>query len=75
MIILINIISKLSFHEKDIIMIGLILAIILFNIIAWKVKKKLTRNQMVHIWLFTIAFQLIHDLIVEFKLGGYWYFN
>ncbi|WP_342515665.1 hypothetical protein [Sutcliffiella sp. FSL R7-0096] len=56
-------------------MIGLILAIILFNIIAWKVKKKLTRNQMVHIWLFTIAFQLIHDLIVEFKLGGYWYFN
>lgn len=56
-------------------MIGLILAILLFNFIAWKVNKKLSRNQMVHIWLFTISFQLVHDLIVEFKLGGYWYFN
>ncbi len=56
-------------------MIGLLLAIFLFNIIAWKVNKKLTRNQMVHIWLFTIAFQQTHDLIVEFKLGGYWYFD
>jgi len=56
-------------------MIGLILAILIFNGIAWKVNKKLSRNQMVHIWFFTIAFQQTHDLIVEFKLGGYWYFN
>ncbi|TYS67922.1 hypothetical protein FZC76_12825 [Sutcliffiella horikoshii] len=56
-------------------MIGLILAILLFNGIAWKVNKKLSINQMVHIWLFTIAFQQTHDLIVEFKYGGYWYFN
>ncbi|WP_223701186.1 hypothetical protein [Sutcliffiella deserti] len=54
-------------------MIGLILAIILFNIIAFKMEKNLNRNQMLHIWLFTIAFQQTHDIVVEFKYGAYWY--
>lgn len=56
-------------------MIGLILAIIVFNVVAFLTNKNLTKNQIVHIWSFTIAFQLIFDLVVEFKYDGYWYFS
>lgn len=56
-------------------MIGLIIAIILFNLIAFKTNKRLTANQIVHIWTFTIAFQYSFDVIVEFKYHAYWYFS
>jgi hypothetical protein len=56
-------------------MIGLMIAIILFNFIAFKTNKRLTTNQIVHIWTFTIAFQYSFDIIVEFKYHGYWYFS
>lgn len=55
-------------------MIGLIAAIIVFNFIAFKTNKILTTNQIVHIWAFTIAFQTVFDVYVEFKYHGYWYF-
>lgn len=55
-------------------MIGLIAAIIVYNFIAFKTNKKLTANQIVHIWTFTIAFQSLFDLFIEFKYHGYWYF-
>jgi hypothetical protein len=56
-------------------MIGLLLAIISFNVLAFVSNKKLTGNQIVHVWSFTIAFQIIFDTIVEFKYHGYWYFD
>ncbi|MEK3988883.1 MULTISPECIES: hypothetical protein [Robertmurraya] len=56
-------------------MIGLFIAIITFNFIAFKTVKRFTTNQIVHIWIFTIAFQCIFDLIVEFKYHAYWYFD
>lgn len=56
-------------------MIGLMLAVIIFNFIAFKTNRKLTGNQIVHIWSFTIAFQVIFDIIVQFKYHGYWYFE
>ncbi|WEG14648.1 hypothetical protein PU629_09910 [Pullulanibacillus sp. KACC 23026] len=56
-------------------MVGLILATLLFNIIAFKTNKKLTTNQIIHIWLFTIAAQNIFDLIIDLKYHGYWYFT
>lgn len=56
-------------------MIGLLLSVIIFNIIAFKVNKKLTLTQIVQIWTFTIAFQLLFDLIIEFKFRSYWYFS
>lgn len=56
-------------------MIGLISAVIIFNTIAFNINKRLTANQIVHIWAFTIAFQCIFDIIVEFKYHGYWYFS
>jgi hypothetical protein len=56
-------------------MIGLILAIILFNLIAFKNHERLSANQVVHIYSFTIAFQSIFDVIIEFKYHGYWYFT
>lgn len=56
-------------------MIGLFIAILLFNFIAFKTNKRLTTNQMIHIWSFTIAFQFIFDTYVEFKYHGYWYFK
>jgi hypothetical protein len=56
-------------------MIGLLIAVIIFNVIAFKTNKKLTGNQIVHIWVFTIAFQVTFDILVEFKYHGYWYFE
>lgn len=56
-------------------MIGLIIAIILFNLIAFKTNKRLTANQIVHIWAFTIAFQVSFDCLIEFKYHAYWYFD
>lgn len=52
-------------------MIGLIIAIILFNIVAFKANTKLTLNQILHLWTFTIAFQQIFDLMVNIKYHGY----
>ncbi|WP_264738010.1 hypothetical protein [Cytobacillus firmus] len=56
-------------------MIGLIIAAILFNFIAFSTKKRLTKNQILHIWTFTISAQLIFDVMIEFKYWGYWYFD
>ncbi|WP_462413475.1 hypothetical protein [Neobacillus sp. Marseille-QA0830] len=56
-------------------MIGLILAIIVFNFFAFTGKKSLTGNQMLHIWTFTVAFQTLFDLFIEFKYHAYWYFD
>ncbi|MBG9447385.1 hypothetical protein ABE66_23005 [Cytobacillus firmus] len=56
-------------------MIGLIVAIVSFNLIAFRTNKRLTPNQIVHIWAFTIAFQQSFDIIIEFKYHGYWYFD
>ena len=56
-------------------MIGLIVAIITFNFIAFISNKKLSKSQIVNIWMFTIAFQQTFDIFVEFKYHGYWYFE
>ncbi|WP_026582054.1 hypothetical protein [Bacillus sp. J33] len=56
-------------------MIGMLIAIVLFNVVAFKTNKRLTKNQIVHIWTFTIAAQLAFDCMIEFKYLGYWYFT
>jgi hypothetical protein len=56
-------------------MIGLLIAIFSFNYLAFKSNKILTANQIVHIWSFTIALQVLFDLFIEFKYHGYWYFS
>lgn len=56
-------------------MIGLLFYICCFNFIAFKTNKRLTSNQIHHIWTFTIAFQFTFDLLVEFKYCQYWYFG
>ncbi|UOE53846.1 hypothetical protein LIT38_17270 [Bacillus sp. CMF12] len=56
-------------------MIGLIIAAILFNFIAFTTEKRLTKNQILHIWTFTISAQLVFDVMIEFKYWGYWYFD
>lgn len=56
-------------------MIGLITAIILINFIAFKQNRKLTANQILHIWVFTVAFQTSFDVFIEFKYHAYWYFE
>ncbi|MFC7063824.1 hypothetical protein [Halobacillus seohaensis] len=56
-------------------MVGLLLAIILFNIIAFKSNKRLTVKQIAHIWVFTIAFQMSADIFIDIKYQGYWYFR
>jgi hypothetical protein len=56
-------------------MVGLIVAIIVFNVIAFKTNRTLTAHQILHIWMFTIAFQQLFDLMIEYKYHGYWYFD
>ena len=56
-------------------MLGLIIAVILFNSVAIISNKRLTKNQILHIWTFTIIFQLLVDLYLGLKYHGYWYFN
>lgn len=56
-------------------MIGLLIATILFNTIAFKTNKRLTKNQILHIWTFTICAQMTFDVMIEFKYWGYWYFD
>lgn len=55
-------------------LIGLIIAIIIFNYLGIR-HNHLSRNQTLHIWMFTIAFQMLFDIIIEFKYHGYWYFS
>jgi hypothetical protein len=61
--------------KKGNFMIGLVLAIVTFNYIGFKTNQRLTGNQILHIWLFTIAFQLLFDIFIEFKYHAYWYFD
>src|SRR4051794_22700365 len=56
-------------------MIGLILAIILVNFIAFSTNTRLSSNQIVHIWMFTIALQMNFDFYVDLEYHGYWYFT
>jgi hypothetical protein len=55
-------------------MILLFISIFLFNLIAL-IKNKIPSIRNVSIWTFTIAFQVVFDMIVEFKYNGYWYFD
>lgn len=53
---------------------GLVIAIVIFNFLAFKTNR-LTSNQTLHIWTFTVALQISFDIFVEFKYFGYWYFT
>lgn len=54
-------------------MILLLLSVFIFNFLAYKTNKTLNKNQSVHIWSFTIAFQLLFDTFIDLKYHGYWY--
>ncbi|MGG3575150.1 hypothetical protein ABES25_21350 [Bacillus gobiensis] len=56
-------------------MLGLILAVILFNLVAFITNNRLTKNQIVHIWTFTTDFQILGDTYIDTKYHGYWYFT
>lgn len=56
-------------------MIVLILTIIIVGVIALKIEKRINVNQMLHIWMFTTAFQTIFDYFISIKHRGYWYFT
>ena len=56
-------------------MIILMISVALFNLVAFKTNKRLTANQIVHIWCFTVASQGTFDAFVDFKYHAYWYFG
>jgi hypothetical protein len=56
-------------------LIGLLLSILIINVIAFLTNKRLTLNQIVHIWTFTIALQMSFDFYVDMEYHGYWYFT
>ncbi|KHD84225.1 hypothetical protein NG54_16890 [Heyndrickxia ginsengihumi] len=47
----------------------------MFNLVAFTTNKRLTINQIVHIWYFTTLLQMAFDMVIEFKYFGYWYFT
>ncbi|MDR4947895.1 hypothetical protein [Neobacillus cucumis] len=49
-------------------------SIVLFNFVAYKMRKQLTKNQIVHIWKFTMILEIIFDIFIDEKTNGYWYF-
>ncbi|OIK05669.1 hypothetical protein BIV60_27625 [Bacillus sp. MUM 116] len=55
-------------------MVLCVISIIVFNFIVYKMNKRLTKNQMVHIWTFTIILLTWADIYIDEKTGGYWYF-
>lgn len=66
---------KTIIQKGNNVMIGLIFAIILFNLIAFMTNKRLNKNQIVHIWAFTVALQILADTYIDGKYHGYWYFD
>lgn len=54
-------------------MIILYSSVILFNLFAFKKVNKLSGNMILHIWIFTCAFQLLFDVFIDLKYQGYWY--
>ncbi|MFS0661677.1 hypothetical protein AB1L07_22895 [Niallia alba] len=61
--------------QKGFFMFGLLLAIFVFNIACFKVNKLLNKNQIAHIWMFTVAFQTMSELYINLKYRAYWYFT
>ena len=56
-------------------MVLLLVSVLLFNAVAYKINKKLTKNQVVHIWVFTIILVTWADIYIDDKTSGYWYFD
>ena len=56
-------------------MLGLIVAIIAFNGIAFMRVKRLAKSHIVHICTFTILIHVSVDLLLSVKYGAYWYFD
>ncbi|WP_370224258.1 hypothetical protein [Cytobacillus sp.] len=56
-------------------MILQIASVAVFNLILYKTIKGISANKIVHIWVFTIAFQLFFDIFIDLKYKGYWYFT
>ncbi|HSU80542.1 MAG TPA: hypothetical protein VLK78_08990 [Candidatus Angelobacter sp.] len=56
-------------------MLGLISSVIIFNLLCYKLNKKLTPNQTLHMWMFTVTFQNLFDIFIDLKYKGYWYFT
>lgn len=54
-------------------MVGIIISILTFNIIAFKINDLLNRKQIAHIWMFTMAVQAVTETYIDFKYHGYWY--
>src|SRR4051812_41610013 len=56
-------------------MLGLLASLIVFNFIAFRFTSRLSLNEKIHIWLFSISLQALFDLFVDAKMGAYWYFT
>ncbi|MET3688939.1 hypothetical protein ABIC37_004484 [Priestia megaterium] len=56
-------------------MIGLIVAIVVFNILGYVFNKELEKGQVAHGWCFTTAFLVVVDLYIDVKYHAYWYFT
>ncbi|WEG11288.1 hypothetical protein PU629_14075 [Pullulanibacillus sp. KACC 23026] len=56
-------------------MILFIVSLIVFNSIVIVMKKQLTKNQIFHVWKFSMILEMVFDLFIDEKLNGYSYFD
>lgn len=55
-------------------MLLFVVSIVLFNSVAYKMNKHLTKNQIVHIWSFSMILEIMFDIFIDEKTDVYWYF-
>ncbi|MFD0824325.1 hypothetical protein ACT8ZR_01465 [Neobacillus sp. M.A.Huq-85] len=55
-------------------MVLFFVSIIIFNTVAYKMNKRLTKNQIVHSWAFSMILEILFDIFIDEKTNGYWYF-
>lgn len=56
-------------------MILLMVSVIVFNVIAFRTVRGISKNKTINIWVFTCLFQIIFDVFISLKYQGYWYFS
>ena len=54
-------------------MIIFIVSIVIFNFVAYVMKKQLTKIEILLIWEFSMVLEILFDIYMDEKTSGYWY--
>lgn len=56
-------------------MVGFWVSLFVFNVLAFFFHHRLSNVQILCVWLFTVSFQTITDVFLDFHYQAYWYFT